>query len=167
MLPINTGVPQGSPCSPILSVIYSAPVLKFLAEDPFFTNANLPVIPRSYIDDFSFLAISASSDHNAIALGHSLIRITDLLADIGMKIDPEKSDLIHFSRAQQTPTTPIATEVYGSELKLIPKDIVRWLGIFFDPKLSFKKHVDIMANRGTSIANGIRLLANTDRKSVV
>ena len=52
-LPIHTSVPQGSPCSPILSVVYSAPILQKLARDPVFTNILLPVVPRSYIDDFS------------------------------------------------------------------------------------------------------------------
>ena len=161
MLPINIGVLQGSPCSPILSVIYSAPILKFLAEDPFFTNKQLPIIPRSYIDDFSFLAISHSPTHNLIALGNTLIRLTDLLLDVGMKIDPEKSDLIHFSRARSIPPAPINVSVYGRNLSIIPKPVVRWLGIFFDQKLTFNEHVRILANRATSVANGIRILANT------
>ena len=161
MLPINIGVLQGSPCSPILSVIYSAPILKFLAEDPFFTNKQLPIIPRSYIDDFSFLAISHSPTHNLIALGNTLIRLTDLLLDVGMKIDPEISDLIHFSRARSIPPAPINVSVYGRNLSIIPKPVVRWLGIFFDQKLTFNEHVRILANRATSVANGIRILANT------
>ena len=106
LLPIDVGVPQGSPASPILSVIYSAPVLKFLAEDPFYTNNPLPIIPCSYIDDFSFLAISHSANHNAITLGYTLIRAADLLSEIGMKIDPDKLDLIHFSRSRGARNLP-------------------------------------------------------------
>ena len=163
MLPVNVGVPQGSPTSPILSVIYSAPVLQFLAQDPFFTNKTLPIVPHSYIDDFSFLAISHSANHNVIALGNTLIRATDLLSDIGMRIDPEKSDLIHFSRARACPQPSIDVSLYGHNLVISPKLTVRWLGIFFDQKLTFQEHVKIMANRVTSVANGIRLLANTVR----
>lgn len=45
---------------------------------------------------------------------------------------------------------------------LHPLDTARWLGIFFDSKLSFTKHVDILCNRARTAANGpSRVLANT------
>ena len=59
-LPIHTSVPQGSPCSPILSVAYSAPILQKLARNPVFTNILLPIVPRSYIDDFSLQQLQPS-----------------------------------------------------------------------------------------------------------
>ncbi|KAG2739738.1 hypothetical protein P692DRAFT_20662474, partial [Suillus brevipes Sb2] len=38
---------------------------------------------------------------------------------------------------------------------------MRWLGVFFDRKLSFKKHIEIMATRALSTIAGLRLLANS------
>jgi hypothetical protein len=99
ILPINVGVPQGFPCSPILSVIYSSPILESLASDPWYTASGYPIVPRSYIDDFSFLAISHSASINTEALTHTLHRIVSLLGKSGMSIDPDKSELIHFSRS--------------------------------------------------------------------
>ncbi|KAG2741477.1 hypothetical protein P692DRAFT_20667194, partial [Suillus brevipes Sb2] len=40
---------------------------------------------------------------------------------------------------------------------------MRWLGVFFDRKLSFKKHVEIMATRALSTISGLRILANSVR----
>ena len=162
-LPIDTGIPQGSPCSPILSVAYSAPILQQLARDPVFTNISLPVVPRSYIDDFSFLAISHSAETNVISLDKTLSRAVELLADAGMHIDPGKSELIHFTRAREKPVSPLVTTLYQKDLWINPKEVVRWLGIFFDPELRFKKHVEIMCNRATSVSHGLRMLANTVR----
>ena len=94
---------------------------------------------------------------------NTLTRVVDLLEDAGMRIDPDKSELIHFSRNKKTPVDPILTSIYGNMLTIHPKPVLRWLGIFFDSKLTYKDHVKIMANRVTSVANGIKVLANTVR----
>lgn len=97
--PLNTGVPQGSPVSPILFVIYSSPVLRHLAAEPSSTPLLLyPTTVRSYIDDISFLAIGADTTDTTDALRESMTDVHTQLATIGMTVDPTKSELIHFSR---------------------------------------------------------------------
>ena len=162
--PISTGVPQGSPISPILSVIYSSPVLRSLASAPSMTNLLLyPVTVRSYINDFSFLAIGSDTVEMTEALRSSYLDITSGLSSIGMSIDPSKSELIHFSR-RHNPEQLLLPLVIDHTLTIHPaKDTLRWLGIFFDSRLSFTKHVDILCNRARSAANGLRVLANSVR----
>ena len=159
---LSTGVPQGSPISPILSVVYSSTVIRSLALSPSRTPLLLyPTSVRSYIDDVSFLAIGADTEDTSTALRQSFLDIEHGLAKIGMNLDPTKSELIHFSHRhhddlsfplQITPTFTIS-----------PSNTVRWLGIFFDSRLTFNKHVDILCNRARTAANGLRVLANTVR----
>lgn len=163
-VPISTGVPQGSPTSPILSVIYSSPVLRSLASDPTMSNLLLyPVTVRSYIDDFSFLAIGADTEETTEALRTSYLNIKSGLSSIGMTIDPSKSELIHFSRRHNAEQLSLPLNI-DPTLTIYPaKDTLRWLGIFFDSRLLFNKHVDILCNRARTAANGLRVLANSVR----
>jgi len=95
--PINVGVPQGSPVSPVLACLYAAEPLRILTDNPAFSGTGLPIGPRSYVDDLAFLAISDSPDENIIMLRHTLYTAISLFAKIGMEIDPDKSELIHFT----------------------------------------------------------------------
>ena len=98
--PQIVGVPQGSPVSPVLTCIYSSTVLEELNLHPIFYQSDtqlLPIGPRTYIDDFGFLAISDDLETNTLLLHKSLDRAVNTLTRIGMSIDPDKCDLMHFS----------------------------------------------------------------------
>ena len=158
---VSIGIPQGSPVSPALSVVYTAPTLQEFADDPELTNLGIPVGIRSYIDDISLLAISDSPMHNATVLRHLLLQITGKLEEIGMHIDPDKSELIHFSWHHSPPSAPIVVELYGKLLTMNPALTVCWLGIHFDYWLNFNEHVWIMCCRASATATGLHILANT------
>lgn len=47
-------------------------------------------------------------------------------------------------------------------MKPIPKDFsIRWLGVYYDARLSFKRHVEKMASKGRRAVAGLKMLGNT------
>ena len=57
---IAVGIPQGSPISPVLSVIYAAEVITSLKEANICTPSGIPLSPRSYVDGYAIMAVSNS-----------------------------------------------------------------------------------------------------------
>jgi len=54
MLPVHNGIPQGSPVSPIILVLYSAGVIQDVREAiDLTTSFGIPLLPQSRIDDFA------------------------------------------------------------------------------------------------------------------
>ena len=112
-----------------------------------------PTTVRSYIDDVSFLAIGADTEDTVTALQQSFLDIERGLASIGMNLDPTKSELIHFSHRHHDDLA-LPLDIPNS-ITISPSSTVRWLGIFFDSRLTFNKHVDILCNRARTAANGL------------
>ena len=165
MSPIDIGIPQGSPCSPVLSVLYSAALIALVQDHGFLHSPiSIPTSPRSYVDDLGLLVISDSLVDNVTTLRKGLLVVVRKLKTMGMSIDISKLEIQHFSRRRKddhAPTLKIC--LYGEDISVTPVAIMRWLGIYLDRKLSFRAHMRIMTNRTSSVVNGLRCLANTVR----
>jgi hypothetical protein len=90
---VPTGVPQGSPLSPILFLFYNSELLD-LCQRP---KEGLTAV--GFADDVNMLAFSRSTETNCRILetGHS--RCLDWAKRHGMKFAPTKYELIHFTRS--------------------------------------------------------------------
>jgi len=163
--PQIVGLPQGSGISPVLACIYSAIVLEHLNRFPIYdetTTTCVPVGPRAYVDDHGFHAMGADLSTNIYTLRRTLDTATDILTKIGMSIDPDKCDLMHFSWQQGDTSSPsITTTLYGRQITITPPSSIRWLGFHLDRKLSFRHHVNLLAKKGHAIVCRLKVLGNT------
>jgi len=122
--------------------------------------------PRAYVDDHGLGAISNNFVNTNAALQVAASRLVDLLDEIGLKIDPRKSEIMHFSgRLKVDPPEPLKLNLYGTKTLIRPPTTgyIRWLGAFLDSKLSWKLHAQVMNERGRTILSRMKLLGNTIR----
>ncbi|KAF7568414.1 hypothetical protein PtrM4_130270 [Pyrenophora tritici-repentis] len=151
---VACGTPQGSPLSPVLYTLYLAELLNQDRKLRF-----------GYADDINLYRVSHSLDENVALLAEDLKSINEWGAANKITFAPEKRELIHLTRQKGLHAPPIQLEDQtihpiapaqgGSQTAL------RWLGVWFDRGLTFKKHVAERAAQARKVANHLRSLANT------
>ena len=92
------GIPQGSPISPILFLIY---IRDIIADKAF---------QLSYMDDFSLSISSTSARKNCKILERIVAKLIEEAKGQGVSFNPKKTELIHFT----TQRTPITIGAYSS-----------------------------------------------------
>jgi ribonuclease HI len=152
--PITNGVPQGSPLSSILAIIYGAELQKL--RDLIIRR----IISLAYVDDGTLLAFSSSLDNNIEKLKIAYGIVSGWLSDNGLKVQPEKLELMHFTRGPDPSSPPFTLP--GHNPIVAPKAI-RWLGFFLDRHLTFVHHTKVMAARATATIRAMGILGNTVR----
>ena len=75
-----------------------------------------------------------------------------------IKLDPEKTKVIIFSRSILIRKTELNLKLYGETLKIDPQ--VKFLGITFDSQLNFKKHFEGILDHCSTRYHRLWLLAN-------
>jgi Reverse transcriptase (RNA-dependent DNA polymerase) len=88
--PIQTGIPQGSPLSPILYLFYNADLIETCKTE------NTESI--GYIDDVSILAVGPTPQHNCKILKTTHRRAENWARQHGSQFAPTKYELVHFTR---------------------------------------------------------------------
>jgi len=146
--PLNTGIPQGSPISPILFLIYIRDLFK---------SQNIK--PLSYMDDISLIAASKSFKTNIKILEREVTKLVDLGTEYCISFDIDKTELIHFSTSKKD-SIPITLP---DRTVLAPKRLIRWLGIYFDSSLKFKEHRSIRTSEGKQMLGRLNRLTTVTR----
>lgn len=134
---IESGVPQGSPVSLIQFLIY----IRDLFKSP-------GIIWISYVDDVSLTTASTSLEKNVKRLELEAKKLFCLTEENSIAFDLAKTDLMHWTTIHQAVDLPL--KLPNGEI-IQPLQSIKWLGIYFDPLLSFKQYVTtkVAKARGT------------------
>lgn len=146
---IQTGIPQGSPISPILFLIY--------IREMFTSKA---VMFLSYIDDISLTVSSTSFKKNIQILEREVKILEDLGKRNAVEFDTAKTELIHFANTKESRNC-ILNLPGGASVE--PSQSVKWLGVWFDSKLSFKLHVKLRVSQAKAAFQRMARLTNAEK----
>lgn len=147
---IENGLPQGSPLSVILYIIYNSSLLSKYTIDP---SSN--VISLGFIDDVVHLVSSTSVDENLTELDIQAKKSLDWGRTHGAIFDKKKAQLIHFTTKRKV----VSPNFSFGEVTLEPKQVVKWLGVWFDTKLLFNHHIQQMKKLGEFTINQLQRLS--------
>ena len=131
---VNIGIPQGSILGPILFIIY---------------NNDLPSISPSlkttlFADDTNFSLTHKDFYPMVGSLNDELRKIHDWTVANRLTINNSKTELLLFSN-RSTPHNNEQVVLNGSYVKFV--DHAKFLGIYIDSKMNFKKHINYITGK--------------------
>lgn len=136
---VDNGLPQGSPLSVILYIVYNSDLLKLNSLNPSSNEISL-----GFIDDVVHLVSSHSVEVNLKKLEDYASRTLSWGNTHGAIFDKKKAQLIHFTNKQKLESP----DFHFGEVTLKPQQVVKWLGVWFDTKLLFNHHLQQVKKAG-------------------
>ncbi|KAE8184492.1 hypothetical protein CF336_g7780, partial [Tilletia laevis] len=156
--PCVTGLPQGSPLSLILFVLFLSPLWDAIP-------AGIRLF--GFVDDGALRVQGPTVEQNCRALEQAYEEAVRWAAENGLWFDQVKRELIHFPPLSKISQALLPVHLGPNDddvVQPIQRDAaVRWLGIWLNPTLSWKHHVRTQSAKARSAVGCLRMLANTVR----
>ena len=130
---VETGIPQGSPISPILFLFFVADLLDAT------NNEALRTSSFAFVDDTHILTYGNSTERNCRTLERIHRECEEWLRIYGAKFAPKKYELIHF--AKRPKDFNMRATIRIGEAEKVATDHVRVLGVQVDSKLKWGPHI--------------------------
>ncbi|KKF93453.1 RNA-directed DNA polymerase from mobile element jockey [Ceratocystis platani] len=146
--PTSGSLPQGSPISPILYMLFMAPLYR-----PWQRNL------RGYMDDGLWIADGETLNQNIKGLRTVMGITTRWCEDNGLALDHNKTGLLHLTTAKSTSYNP-DLEVPGiPTIKATPQQgALKWLGVYFDRRLNFNAQANHVKNKMEGLTHNLNIL---------
>ena len=126
---VSVGTSQGSPLSPLLFLIYVAPL-------HFRISTGIMV---SYVDDFSLTVASPSHRSNIRRLQGLLLNISRKASELDVSFSVPKTELIHWRTHRERSRLALSPITLDGQV-FHPSEVVRWLGYWLSPALNTSHH---------------------------
>ncbi|KFG77534.1 hypothetical protein MANI_024396 [Metarhizium anisopliae] len=147
--PLQCGLPQGSPVSPILFLLYTEPIYRLGNPEGRF----------GYADNTAILCTGPSLEETSQTASEYLQELVNWGAANGISFDPKKTEVMHFSPRRRKTEPPVR----HGDVEKQPEAAMRWLGLWLDRRLTFKTHVETWTAKAQAVAHHLRSLGNTQR----
>lgn len=145
MRELRCGLPQGSPISPILFLLFVEPLLK-LTGNRF-----------GYADDVCLFARGKTLEDVQRRLQFSLDLSLRWGREHGVTFETSKTELQYFHRKRTYAEPNLSMEQHD----VTANDSTRWLGMVFDRKLQFKDHLKMARTRARQVTDHLARLCGT------
>lgn len=144
---VHYGIPQGSPLSALLFTV----AINGLCDE---LQKTKNIEFTLFADDIIIYSTFKKKRSNNIQ--KALKRAERWCKMMGFEIAPHKNQHIHFCRLQNCPRKQYSI----CDSRIETKNELKYLGVTFDPKLNFKRHIEIIKAKNTKNINIIKILAN-------
>lgn len=141
------GVPQGSVLGPLLFLLY-------VNHLPELVNKKLTMFADDISVFFKFERRNVTQLSDEIS--DTIYTLVEWLRSVGLKTNASKTKMIHF-RNYNTSRLELDLTMDNTKISLV--DHARFLGIYADEHMNWKKHIEVLAGKLSSFSYALRCLS--------